>query len=125
MKIAGSNDLFTGLTYQQRCDRCEAVDSEEAETLSTTLQNLNTYDPFADVYDDQIQDRLIYIRIQQRNGRKTLTTEQGLSSDYDSKKIMKACKNEFACKGTVAEHPECGEVIKLQGGQRENICKFI
>lgn len=49
-------------------------------------------------------------RIQQRNGRKTLTTVQGLSSDYDLKKIVRACKKEFACNGTVVEHPEYGEV---------------
>ncbi|XP_065575081.1 eukaryotic translation initiation factor eIF1-like [Artemia franciscana] len=94
----------------------------------STLQNLNTYDPFADAFggnDDQIQDGLIHIRIQQRNGRKTLTTVQGLSSEYDLKKIVKACKKEFACNGTVVEHPEYGEVIQLQGDQRENICKFL
>lgn len=34
----------------------------------------------------------MHIRIQQRNGRKTLTTVQGLSSEYDLKKIVRACK---------------------------------
>lgn len=28
---------------------------------------------------------------------------------------------EFACNGTVVEHPEYGEVIQLQGDQREHI----
>ena len=32
---------------------------------------------------------LVHIRIQQRNGRKTLTTVQGLSAEYDFKKIVK------------------------------------
>lgn len=32
---------------------------------------------------------------------------------------------EFACNGTVVEHPEYGEVIQLQGDQRGNICQFI
>ena len=52
-------------------------------------------DPFADAIkgsDDNVQDGLVHIRIQQRNGRKTLTTVQGLSSDYDLKKIVRACK---------------------------------
>lgn len=35
---------------------------------------------------------LIHVRIQQRNGRKTLTTVQGLSDDYDKRKIIKVCK---------------------------------
>lgn len=52
-------------------------------------------DPFADAIkgaDDSVQDGLVHIRIQQRNGRKTLTTVQGLSADYDLKKIVRACK---------------------------------
>merc|ERR1719341_920880 len=67
----------------------------------------------------------VHIRIQQRNGRKTLTTVQGLSSDYDLKKIVRACKKEFACNGTVVDHSEYGEVLQLQGDQRENICKLL
>ncbi|KAL0118082.1 hypothetical protein PUN28_009036 [Cardiocondyla obscurior] len=93
-----------------------------------SIQNLNTFDPFADAIkgsDDDVQDGLVHIRIQQRNGRKTLTTVQGLSSEYDLKKIVRACKKEFACNGTVIEHPEYGEVLQLQGDQRENICQWL
>nr|CAD7610471.1 unnamed protein product [Timema genevievae] len=85
-------------------------------------------DPFADAIkgsDDDVQDGLVHIRIQQRNGRKTLTTVQGLASEYDLKKIVRACKKEFACNGTVIEHPEYGEVLQLQGDQRENICQWL
>jgi len=92
------------------------------------IQNLKTFDPFADAFraDDQsVQDGLIHVRIQQRNGRKTLTTVQGISDNYDKKKIVKACKKEFACNGTVVEHPEYGEVMQLQGDQRNNICQFL
>lgn len=32
---------------------------------------------------------------------------------------------EFACNGTVVEHPEYGEVLQLQGDQRENICQWL
>lgn len=38
------------------------------------------------------QEGLVHIRIQQRNGRKTLTTVQGISQDYDLKRIAKECK---------------------------------
>lgn len=85
-------------------------------------------DPFSDQVEDVgkgAKDKLIHIRIQQRNGRKTLTTVQGLSSDYDLKKIVKVCKKEFACNGTVVEHPEYGEVIQLQGDQRNLIKDFL
>ena len=36
---------------------------------------------------------------------------KGLSAEYDFKKIVKVAKKEFACNGTVVEHPEYGEVI--------------
>jgi len=52
-------------------------------------------DPFADAAkgdEDGVQDGLVHIRIQQRNGRKTLTTVQGLSKEYDLKKIVRSCK---------------------------------
>lgn len=52
-------------------------------------------DPFADAVgnaNEDVQDGLVHIRIQQRNGRKTLTTVQGLSSNYDLKKIVRTCK---------------------------------
>lgn len=85
-------------------------------------------DPFNDQAEDVGRgghDNLIHIRIQQRNGRKTLTTVQGINPDYDLKKIVKACKKEFACNGTVVEHPEYGEVIQLQGDQRHLIKDFL
>ena len=88
------------------------------------------FDPFADASkgDDLLPagtEDYIHIRIQQRNGRKTLTTVQGIADDYDKKKLVKAFKKKFACNGTVIEHPEYGEVIQLQGDQRKNICQFL
>ena len=38
---------------------------------------------------------------------------------------MKALKKLFACNGTVIEHPEYGEVIQLQGDQRNNVSQFL
>ena len=109
---------------------------------------MKAYDPFADTTGDEDagpgDQGLVHIRIQQRNGRKTLTTVQGLSAEYDFKKIVKVAKKEFACNGTVVEHSEYGEVIQLQvtfvlntihftncidillqGDQRECICKLL
>ncbi|KAG6865028.1 Eukaryotic translation initiation factor eIF-1 [Blastosporella zonata] len=67
-----------------------------------SVQNLNTFDPFADEGETlgDSQDvgstaDYIHIRIQQRNGRKTLTTLQGLPKQYDSKKILKAFKKVY------------------------------
>ncbi|KAG8979616.1 Eukaryotic translation initiation factor eIF-1 [Tulasnella sp. JGI-2019a] len=86
------------------------------------VQNLNNFDPFAeegDLLDDDSvgAQNYLHIRVQQRNGRKTLTTLQGLpkgapsfcmippyrwsrvahtmrlfSVEYDPKKLLKAFK---------------------------------
>ncbi|KAK2460586.1 hypothetical protein APHAL10511_007056 [Amanita phalloides] len=95
-----------------------------------SVQNLNKSDPFADDHlaeeaDVGSQSDYIHIRIQQRNGRKTLTTLQGLPKMYDHKKILKAFKKEFACNGTVVDDADAGQVIQLQGDQRANISNFL
>ena len=54
----------------------------------SNIENLKGFDPFADAAkgdDEGVQDGLVHVRIQQRNGRKTLTTVQGLSAEYDLK----------------------------------------
>ncbi|PVU98403.1 hypothetical protein BB560_005678, partial [Smittium megazygosporum] len=81
----------------------------------STFQNLKTYDPFADTD----------IRIQQRNGRKTITSLQGLPEEFDQKRLLKAFKKIFACNGTIVEDEELGQVIQLQGDQRANLREFI
>nr|ODN94878.1 translation initiation factor SUI1 [Cryptococcus depauperatus CBS 7855] len=77
--------------------------------------------------------------LQQRNGRKTLTTIQGIPSKYNHTKILKAMKKEFACNGTVvkadAESDEesvapgakvnHGDVLQLQGDQRTASRQFL
>ncbi|KAM5264650.1 eukaryotic translation initiation factor 1-like [Ctenodactylus gundi] len=97
----------------------------------SAIQNFNSFDPFADASkgDDLLPagtEDYIHVRIQQRNGRKTLTTMQGIADDFDKKKLVKTFKKKVACNGTVIERrPEYGEVIQLQGDQRKNICQFL
>lgn len=89
------------------------------------IQNLKITNPFLDDNEGAGSDGYIHVRIQQRNGRKTLTTVQGIAGDYDKKKIVRYCKKEFACNGTVVEHPEYGEILQLQGDQRNKIGQFL
>jgi len=95
--------------------------------MSTSIENLKTFDPFADTGDDDISQpsNYIHIRIQQRNGRKTLTTVQGLPREYDQKRILRALKKDFACNGTIVKDDELGEVIQLQGDQRVKVMEFL
>ncbi|KAI9875790.1 MAG: Eukaryotic translation initiation factor eIF-1 [Pleopsidium flavum] len=86
-------------------------------------------DPFAEADEDTGETKqsqnYIHIRIQQRNGRKTLTTVQGLPKKFDQKKILKVIKKKFACNGTIVNDTEMGEVIQLQGDQRKDVQEFL
>jgi len=106
--------------------------SSNSNATTPSIQNLSTtFDPFADT--EAIDAELgstksannIHIRIQQRNGRKTLTTVQGLPSQLDFQKVLKAFKKQFCCNGTIVEDPELGKVIQLQGDQRNNVFQFL
>ncbi|KAF3661450.1 Tyrosyl-DNA phosphodiesterase-related isoform 2 [Capsicum annuum] len=53
----------------------------------------------------------VHIRVQQRNGRKSLTTVQGLKKEFSYNKILKDLKKEFCCNGTVVQDPELGQTL--------------
>merc|ERR1712226_1266908 len=72
------------------------------------IQIPSAFDPFAE-----------------RNGRKRLTTVQGLKKEFSYSKILKDLKKEFCCNGTVVQDPELGQVIQLQGDQRKNVSTFL
>ncbi len=67
----------------------------------------------------------MHIRVQQRNGRKCITTIQGLADDLDIQKITRALKRTFQCNGSVLNDEEQGEVIQLSGDQRNNVREFF
>ncbi|KAF5649587.1 eukaryotic translation initiation factor eIF-1 [Fusarium sp. NRRL 25303] len=98
----------------------------ESPLISLTIATL---DPFAEADEDTGETKqtqnYIHIRIQQRNGRKTLTTVQGLPKKFDQKKILKVIKKKFACNGTIVNDSEMGEVIQLQGDQRKDVQEFL
>lgn len=66
-----------------------------------------------------------HIRIQQRNGKKCITTIQGWEDDLDVKRICKAMRASFSCNGNVIEDKDGGMIIQLQGDQRENAKQWI
>ncbi|XP_055809365.1 protein translation factor SUI1 homolog isoform X1 [Solanum dulcamara] len=91
-------------------------------------QNPKFSDPFAEANADNSgagTKDYVHIRIQQRNGRKSLTTVQGLKKEFSYNKILKDLKKEFCCNGTVVQDPELGQVIQLQGDQRKNVSTFL
>ena len=60
------------------------------------LENLDAADPFEDsaAADDSGAGtkNYVHVRVQQRNGRKSLTTVQGLNKNYNYNKILKDFK---------------------------------
>ena len=90
-------------------------------------------DPFADAATAEVgggavklDQGYVHIRIQQRNGRKSITTVTGLAKALDLKKILKAIKKEHCCNGTVLKDEETeSEVLQFQGDQREAVKTFL
>lgn len=67
----------------------------------------------------------VHIRVQARNGRKSISSVSGLASDLDLKKICKYFKKNFKCNGAVTNDKTYGKVILLQGDHREDIRHFL
>jgi translation initiation factor 1 len=120
-------DIESRLSFSLPTTLSRAVYHAKAEFMS--IENLKTFDPFAEADEDTGETKqsqnYIHIRIQQRNGRKTLTTVQGLPKKFDQKKILKVIKKKFACNGTIVADTEMGEVIQLQGDQRKDVQEFL
>nr|XP_043622787.1 protein translation factor SUI1 homolog 2-like [Erigeron canadensis] len=97
--------------------------------VETEFQIPSAFDPFIDIKQDlggSVGGKdYVHIRIQQRNGRKSLTTIQGLRKELSYEKILKDLKKEFCCNGTIVQDKELGKVIQLQGDQRKNAYTFL
>lgn len=63
--------------------------------------------------------------MQQRNGRKCLTTVQGLDKNFNKTKILKDLKKKFCCNGCIVEDEKLGHIMQLQGDQRKNVQQFF
>mmetsp|Transcript_18452 Transcript_18452/g.32066 ORF Transcript_18452/g.32066 Transcript_18452/m.32066 type:complete len:116 (+) Transcript_18452:149-496(+) len=96
------------------------------------ILNVNSFgaDPFGeDELDEAVggtqASNYVHIRIQQRNGRKTLTTASGINQEINFDKVLKVFKKAFCCNGTIVTDPDLGKVIQLQGDQRKKIAQFL
>ena len=88
----------------------------------------------SNVFDDEenhesgqqrIHRSIVHIRVQQRNGKKSITTVQGLADDLDLVKILKALKKTLNTNGTILNDEEFGEILNMQGDQRKAISEFF
>lgn len=66
----------------------------------------------------------VNIRVQQRNGRKCITTVSNLNQFINFDTLVKHFKTEWGCAGTVIPTPN-GKVLQLQGDQLEKLKEFL
>ncbi|MCO5606852.1 hypothetical protein L7F22_061043 [Adiantum nelumboides] len=96
------------------------------------IQIPSAFDPFKEVDINTVaatpgsaSKGAVHVRVQQRNGRKCLTTVQGINKSFSYSKILKDLKKEFCCNGNVVDDLELGHVVQLQGDQRKNVAQFL
>ncbi|GMP65485.1 hypothetical protein CsSME_00026246 [Camellia sinensis var. sinensis] len=80
------------------------------------IQIPSTFDPFAEANAEDSSagsKEYVHIRIQQRNGRKSLTTVQGLKKEFSYNKILKDLKKEFCCNGYSTSRRSTKECLNL------------
>uniref|UniRef100_A0A914I2I2 Mannosyltransferase n=1 Tax=Globodera rostochiensis TaxID=31243 RepID=A0A914I2I2_GLORO len=110
------------LTNFSGAESTERTKIENKRTIHSSIPK----DAFEQLEEEEgTRQGFCHIRIQQRTGRKTITTVQGIAPEYDLKKIVRYLKKEYNCNGTIVEHPEYGEVIQLTGDQRQHIKDFL
>lgn len=88
----------------------------------------SSFDPLADAAraeDAAAPKDVVHLRVQQRNGRKTLTTVQGINADFNYARILRDLKRELCCNGVVVEDDELGKIIQLQGDHRKCVGAFL
>ena len=71
----------------------------------TAITNLERFDAFTDTGLDAGSNSNVRIRVQQ-NGRRHITTVQGLADDLNVRQICKALKKRFSCSGAVKKDSE-------------------
>ncbi|KAF1890377.1 hypothetical protein Lal_00013631 [Lupinus albus] len=102
-------------------------DHQKVYMVDLGIQIPNSFDPFAEAKESDAPGakEYVHIRIQQRNGKKSLTTVQGLKKEFSYEKILKDLKKEFCCNGNVVNDKELGKIIQLQGDQRKSASHFL
>ena len=84
-------------THTQPASHSDPLDGVGVETAGEAVKNK--------------KDTTVHIRCQQRNGKKCITSIQGLANlhpDLDFKKLLKAFKKQFSCNGSIVEDKELG-----------------
>ena len=90
--------------------------------------DIDTYNHnFLPLENDFLRREVAHLRLQKRNGRKSITTITGLEQDLDFVRLLRAFKKKFKCIGSldIEEKTNIVLAIKLSGDQRENVKNFL
>lgn len=66
----------------------------------------------------------IHIRTQQQ-GKRWITTIEGLDEDLDQERIARAMKKAFHCAAKAVKSPEGAEIIMIQGNHRDDALEWL
>lgn len=110
-----NNDEFN--TFNPEDELTFDVDNELAK-----LEGFNPLDDLQKTFDDHI-----HLRIQKRNGRKTITIMEGFVAPEgkDAKDILKKMKTGFCCNGAVKKNDNDQDCYQLQGDHRQELIDFL
>ena len=86
------------------------------EDFNELLNNFNCEDEL-----DNIDNRKIHIRYQQRNKRKGMTLIEGLDNNIDLKGFVKEIKKKYGCAGTIKQDDDDKIIVQFQGDHRNDI----
>ena len=78
-----------------------------------------------DEIDEEFNKNKITISVVNRTGKKLATNIYGFGIEYDLEKIVKHWQKQYHCTGSIENSEEFGEVIKLTGDQKVNVCNFL
>lgn len=94
---------------------------ENKDEFSELFNNFNAEDQL-----DDINNRKIHIRYQQRNKRKGMTIIEGLDESINLKSFVKEIKKNFCCAGTIKKDEEDNKIIlQFQGDHRNEIQEIL
>ncbi len=94
---------------------------------------MNLYNPNADILGD-LEDEVsgktgkhskMHLRLQQRNGKKSITILEGAHSEFDLKGILRAMKKKFSCGGALKKDDDDKPILTLSGDHRKEVVEFL
>jgi translation initiation factor 1 len=81
-------------------------------------------EPNSDPFAQNNADTVVHLRCQKRNGRKSITTIQGLVEHMDAdklKKFLSILQKQLSTGGAIVNDKEYGQIIQVNGDHRTRI----